>query len=161
MQQPPPFLLCKYLHGNMCRSPRHIGNPLPPQANATLSQGAAGFLVAALDQSDRGKSNFHEHGEKDTSIDSQIAESSPAFLVENQIAEAKGYATSEANAEALWKLSEKLVGENFDLWASMRLRILILQIWRNHFAITPCYQYHTHVQLTSIASNRKSLCYFH
>ncbi|KAL2054678.1 hypothetical protein ABVK25_004982 [Lepraria finkii] len=55
-----------------------------------LSQGAAYVLVAALDPSIR------------------------AFLVENQTAEAKRYATIEANAEALWKLGEKLVGENFD-----------------------------------------------
>ena len=43
------------------------------------------------------------------------ADSSPVFLVENQIAEAHSYATDDNNAEGLWKLSEKLVGEKFDL----------------------------------------------
>ena len=43
-----------------------------------------------------------------------IAGSSPALLVENHVAEAKEYATSEVNAEGLWKLSEKLVGQKFD-----------------------------------------------
>ncbi|MCJ1421899.1 hypothetical protein MMC32_008266 [Xylographa parallela] len=74
---------------------RNDGKPLPPQTTKTLQQGAACILVAALDPSVRG--------------------SSPALLVENQVTEAKEYATCEANAEGLWKLSEKLVGEKFDL----------------------------------------------
>ncbi|MCJ1281908.1 hypothetical protein MMC26_001231 [Xylographa opegraphella] len=74
---------------------RNDGNPLPPQTTKTLQQGAACILVAALDPSFR--------------------ESSPALLVENQVAEAKEYATSEANAEGLWKLSERLVGEKFNI----------------------------------------------
>ncbi|KAL2036828.1 hypothetical protein N7G274_010446 [Stereocaulon virgatum] len=74
---------------------RNDGNPLPPRANATLTQGAACVLVAALDPS--------------------IREYSPAYMVENQIVKPKTYATNEANAEALWKLSEKLVGEKFDI----------------------------------------------
>jgi hypothetical protein len=36
-------------------------------------------------------------------------------MVEKQIVEPKAYAINEANAEALWKLSEKLVGEKFDI----------------------------------------------
>lgn len=36
-------------------------------------------------------------------------------MVENQIATAKDYATDIGKAEQLWKLSEKLVGEEFDV----------------------------------------------
>ena len=42
-------------------------------------------------------------------------ESSPSFLVENQVAEAAPYATDEASAEKLWALSEKLVGQKIDI----------------------------------------------
>jgi hypothetical protein len=42
------------------------------------------------------------------------AASSGAFIVENQIYnETRGYANNDADGEKLWKLSEKLVGENF------------------------------------------------
>ncbi|KAG7009751.1 patulin synthase [Physcia stellaris] len=74
---------------------RNNGNPLPPQTTKTLGQGAATIVIGALDPSFRN--------------------SSPSLLVENQVAEAAPYATDEANAEKLWALSEKLVGQKFDI----------------------------------------------
>ncbi|KAI9692623.1 MAG: hypothetical protein M1820_009500 [Bogoriella megaspora] len=74
---------------------RNDGNPLPPQTTKSLSQGAACVLFAALSPS--------------------VREKSPVFLVENDIAELKEYATSEVNAEKLWAISEKLVDEKFGL----------------------------------------------
>ena len=74
---------------------RNDGNPLPPQTMKTLSQGAACVLFAALNP------NVHKKA--------------PVFLVENGIAEPKEYASNDANAEKLWALSEKMVGQKFDL----------------------------------------------
>ncbi|MCJ1246332.1 hypothetical protein MMC30_003539 [Trapelia coarctata] len=70
------------------------GNPLPPQTVKTLQQGAACVVLAALDPS--------------------LRDSAPCFMVENQIAMAKDYATDGGKAEQLWTLSEKLVGAKFD-----------------------------------------------
>jgi hypothetical protein len=40
--------------------------------------------------------------------------SSGAFIVKNQIYnETRGYVTNDADGEKLWKLSEKLIGEDF------------------------------------------------
>lgn len=72
---------------------RNGGKPLPPQYTRTLSQGAATILVAVLDPSLRGASG--------------------SFLVENKVAQPRAYATNKESAEALWKLSEKLVGQKF------------------------------------------------
>ncbi|KAH8654540.1 hypothetical protein BGZ60DRAFT_435668 [Tricladium varicosporioides] len=75
---------------------RNDGNPLPPQIMVTLQQCAGVVLLAALDPS--------------------LREHSGAFLVERKIyTQTKDYATSETNALKLWKLSERLVGEEFSL----------------------------------------------
>ncbi|CAI6335560.1 unnamed protein product [Periconia digitata] len=59
----------------------------------TLEQGAATSVAAALDP--------------------QLDSASGAFLDDCQVAKALGYASSEENAEKLWSLSERIVGEVF------------------------------------------------
>ena len=59
----------------------------------SLSQGSATILVAALDNS--------------------LRSHSPAFLRDCEVATARDYAVSPANAEKLWRLSEHLVGKEF------------------------------------------------
>ncbi|KAF3390653.1 Short-chain dehydrogenase [Penicillium rolfsii] len=61
----------------------------------TLDQGAATSLVAALDPS--------------------ITAASGPFLMDCQPAEAREYAKDQAKAEKLWDLSERLVGQKFNL----------------------------------------------
>ncbi|EXJ87903.1 hypothetical protein A1O1_04830 [Capronia coronata CBS 617.96] len=76
---------------------RNTGRPFPIDAEAPkpIEQGITTTLVAALDPT----------------IESQ----SGSYLADAQIAPAYEYATSEENADRLWKLSEKLVGEKFDI----------------------------------------------
>ncbi|KAM0172284.1 hypothetical protein ACHAPF_007547 [Botrytis cinerea] len=41
---------------------------------------------------------------------------SPAFIVDEKVnSETRSYATSEQDADTLWKLSEQLVGETFNV----------------------------------------------
>ncbi|ESZ94971.1 hypothetical protein SBOR_4654 [Sclerotinia borealis F-4128] len=75
---------------------RNNGKPLPPQ-NMVLIQEAAGAVILAA-------------------LDPALRASSPAFIVNGKIyTETRSYATSEQNAEKLWKLSEELVGESFKI----------------------------------------------
>ncbi|KAB2099364.1 hypothetical protein AG0111_0g12250 [Alternaria gaisen] len=59
----------------------------------TLEQGAATSVAAALDP--------------------RLDDFSAAFLDDCQVAKVIEYASSEDNAESLWSLSEKIVGETF------------------------------------------------
>lgn len=88
---------------------------MPVQLPRTLQQGCATTLVALLDPSIQGnviamptKTSY-----KLTYFDDP--ESSPAFLYECQITDVWDYATDERSAEALWKMSEHLLGQKFDL----------------------------------------------
>ncbi|KAH7387012.1 hypothetical protein DE146DRAFT_792067 [Phaeosphaeria sp. MPI-PUGE-AT-0046c] len=73
---------------------RNDGKPLPPQNMVSLKQAAGVVLCTALSPEWRSK-----HA---------------SFVVENEIYElTREYANNDADAEKLWKLSEKLVGETF------------------------------------------------
>ncbi len=73
---------------------RNDGEPLPPQNMVTLKQASGVVLYAALNPELR-----KEHA---------------PFIVENQIySETRKYADNDEDAEKLWSLSEKLVGETF------------------------------------------------
>ncbi|KIV79951.1 hypothetical protein PV11_07490 [Exophiala sideris] len=48
-------------------------------------------------------------------LDPRIEEQSGSYMADAKIATAYEYATDDANAERLWELSEKLVGEKFDI----------------------------------------------
>ena len=89
---------------------RNGGQPPPPQAEKTLSQASASVLVAALDPSLRRKLPVISHGAFANMI---TAKDSGKLIVENQFCEAEPYARGEENAERLWQLSEKLVGQSF------------------------------------------------
>jgi NAD(P)-dependent dehydrogenase (short-subunit alcohol dehydrogenase family) len=73
---------------------RNGGNPLPPQVMVSIEQAAGVVLYTALNPELRGK-----HG---------------SFIVENQIyGLTRGYADNDVDADRLWGLSERLVGERF------------------------------------------------
>lgn len=73
---------------------RNEGRPLPPQNMVSLKQAAGVVLYTALNPDLRSK-----HA---------------PFVVENEIYElTRDYANNDADAEKLWELSEKLVGETF------------------------------------------------
>jgi len=73
---------------------RNDGQPLPPQNMVTLKQAAGVVLYTALNP--------------------KFREQSGAFVVENEIyKETRDYANNDADADKLWKLSEKLVNEEF------------------------------------------------
>ncbi|KAF3402355.1 Retinol dehydrogenase 12 [Talaromyces pinophilus] len=74
---------------------RNGGNPLPPQHMRSMSQVAATILAALLDPSVRDKS--------------------PSFWVEHRGMDPLPYANDPKIAEDLWALSEKLVGEKFEI----------------------------------------------
>ncbi|KAI9739474.1 MAG: hypothetical protein M1818_005162 [Claussenomyces sp. TS43310] len=74
---------------------RNGGKPLDPTPSRTVQQGAATIVLAA--------------------VDSAIRSKSPAYLTECNVKVAKEYATSAENVQKLWKLSEKLVGQEFSL----------------------------------------------
>lgn len=69
--------------------------PLDPATFKTASGGAATELAAVLDPSFDSKSG--------------------AYVKDCQIAEALDYATDAQNAQRLWRLSEELVGQKFDI----------------------------------------------
>ncbi|KAK4943897.1 hypothetical protein LTR10_016613 [Elasticomyces elasticus] len=48
-------------------------------------------------------------------LDPRIEEQSGSYMADAKIATAYEYATDDANAERLWELSQKLVGEKFDI----------------------------------------------
>jgi hypothetical protein len=73
---------------------RNGAEPLPPQNMVSLKQAAGVVLYTALNPDLRSK-----HA---------------PFVVENEIYElTRDYANNDADAEKLWELSEKLVGETF------------------------------------------------
>ncbi|CRG88392.1 hypothetical protein PISL3812_05422 [Talaromyces islandicus] len=74
---------------------RNNGNPLPPQHLRSLTQATAAVLSTLLDPSIRDKA--------------------PASFVEHRPYEPLPYVTDLKSAEKLWALSEKLVGQKFDL----------------------------------------------
>ncbi|ETS84586.1 hypothetical protein PFICI_02611 [Pestalotiopsis fici W106-1] len=69
--------------------------PLDPATFKTASGGAATELAAVLDPAFDGKSG--------------------AYVKDCQISEALDYATDAQNAQRLWRLSEELVGQKFDI----------------------------------------------
>lgn len=73
---------------------RNNGQPLPPQNMVSIKQAAGVVLYTALNPELR---------------------SEPAtFIVENEVYTlTKEYANNDADADRLWELSEKLVGESF------------------------------------------------
>ncbi|TGO36340.1 hypothetical protein BHYA_0128g00270 [Botrytis hyacinthi] len=74
---------------------RHEGNPFHPQRMVTRQEAAGAVIRAALDPAFKALS--------------------PAFIVDEKVnSETRSYATSEQDAETLWKLSEQLVGETFN-----------------------------------------------
>ncbi|KAF7960897.1 hypothetical protein EAE96_000569 [Botrytis aclada] len=75
---------------------RDEGKPFHPQ-NMVTRQEAAGAIVRAA-------------------LDPAFKALSPAFIVDEKVnSETRSYATSEQDAETLWKLSEQLVGETFNV----------------------------------------------
>jgi NAD(P)-dependent dehydrogenase (short-subunit alcohol dehydrogenase family) len=76
---------------------RNTGRELPATLDPpkSVEQGVTTTLVAALDPRIEGQSG--------------------SYLADAQIEPAYEYATDEGNAERLWKLSEELVGEKFDI----------------------------------------------
>ncbi|TGO68746.1 hypothetical protein BOTNAR_0020g00170 [Botryotinia narcissicola] len=75
---------------------RDEGNPFHPQRMVTRQEAAGAVIRAALDPAFKALS--------------------PAFIVGEKVnLETRSYATSEQDAETLWKLSEQLVGETFDI----------------------------------------------
>lgn len=79
---------------------RNEGNSLPPQTMVSLKQAAGVVLYTALSPELRSK-----HA---------------PFVVENEIYNStREYANNDADAEKLWKLSEKLVSETFDFSRSV------------------------------------------
>ncbi|KAF7953635.1 uncharacterized protein EAE97_001034 [Botrytis byssoidea] len=75
---------------------RDEGNLFHPQKMATRQEAAGAVVRAALDPAFKALS--------------------PAFIVDEKVySETRSYATSEQDAERLWKLSEQLVGEKFDI----------------------------------------------
>ncbi|TGO12105.1 hypothetical protein BTUL_0094g00170 [Botrytis tulipae] len=71
-------------------------NPFHPQRMVTRQEAAGAVVRAALDPAFKALS--------------------PAFIVGEKVnSETRSYATSEQDAETLWKLSEQLVGETFDI----------------------------------------------
>ncbi|KAF7902642.1 hypothetical protein EAF00_002545 [Botryotinia globosa] len=72
------------------------GNPFHPQRMVTRQEAAGAVIRAALDPAFKALS--------------------PAFIVGEKVnSETRSYAISEQDAETLWKLSEQLVGERFDI----------------------------------------------
>ncbi|THV55060.1 hypothetical protein BGAL_0015g00460 [Botrytis galanthina] len=75
---------------------RDEGNPFHPQRMVTRQEAAGAVIRAALDP--------------------EYKALSPAFIVDEKVnPETRSYATSEQDAEILWKLSEQLVGETFNI----------------------------------------------
>jgi hypothetical protein len=72
---------------------RMKGQKVPENVLVSMQQAVATALRAALDPS--------------------LRESAPAFLKECNIIPALPYATDKAEASTLWRLSERLVGEDF------------------------------------------------
>jgi NAD(P)-dependent dehydrogenase (short-subunit alcohol dehydrogenase family) len=73
---------------------RNDGQPLPPQNMVTLKQAAGVVLYTALNK--------------------DLRSTHAPFIVENNIyTETRPYADNDEDAEKLWALSEKLVGEQF------------------------------------------------
>ncbi|CAG8962043.1 hypothetical protein HYFRA_00005085 [Hymenoscyphus fraxineus] len=73
---------------------RNDGKPLPPQNTVSLKQAAGVILYTALNP--------------------KLRENSGVFIVENEIYnETQEYANNDADADKLWELSEKLLGEKF------------------------------------------------
>ncbi|TEY74634.1 hypothetical protein BOTCAL_0072g00300 [Botryotinia calthae] len=70
--------------------------PFQPQNMATRQEAAGAVIRAALDPA--------------------LKALSPAFIVDKKVnSETRSYATSEEDADTLWKLSEQLVGETFNI----------------------------------------------
>ncbi|KAF5871698.1 putative short-chain dehydrogenase protein [Botrytis fragariae] len=75
---------------------RNEGKSLQPQNMVTRQVSAGTIILAALDPAYRALS--------------------PAFIVDEKVnSQTRSYATSEQDAEILWKLSEQLVGETFNI----------------------------------------------
>ncbi|TGO30560.1 hypothetical protein BPAE_0004g00150 [Botrytis paeoniae] len=75
---------------------RNEGKPFQPQNMVTRQEAAGTIILAALDPAYRALS--------------------PAFIVDEKVnSQTRSYATSEQDAEILWKLSEQLVGETFNI----------------------------------------------
>jgi len=73
---------------------RNDGKPLPPQNMVSLKQAAGVVLYTALNP--------------------KLRDLPAPFIVENEVyQETKEYANNDADADKLWELSEKLVGEKF------------------------------------------------
>jgi hypothetical protein len=77
-------------------------------------QGASTTLVAATDPALNGKLDFFT---TTMETDELFLEIKGLFLNDCQFAEPAPHAKVPASAERLWKLSEELVGEKFDLTA--------------------------------------------
>lgn len=75
---------------------REEGRPFQPQNMVTRQEAAGAVIRAALDPAFKALS--------------------PAFIVDEKVnSETRSYATSEQDADTLWKLSEQLVGETFNV----------------------------------------------
>lgn len=73
---------------------RNAGKPLPPQNMVSLKQAAGVVLYTALNP--------------------ELKDIPGAFIVENEIyKETRNYVDNDVDADKLWEMSEKLVGESF------------------------------------------------
>jgi hypothetical protein len=69
-------------------------------------------LIPALDLNLSGKTSFLSSS---LAVLIRVKDKFGAFLVDNAPAEPRDYARGDQNIAALWELSEKLVGEKFDV----------------------------------------------
>ncbi|MBE3048821.1 hypothetical protein IMZ48_41255 [Candidatus Bathyarchaeota archaeon] len=84
----------------------------------TLEEGAATTVYAAFDPALRGKCSSCNHPEAGRGLTCCVADHNGAYLQDCRLADpwkdtVRPWATSPLEAEKLWKLSEKLVGQEF------------------------------------------------